>query len=50
MNPAGTPKEATEKAYLDINELSARTGLSVATLHRLKNNGRIPCYQPSGKH
>lgn len=46
---AGTPKLGTEKAYLDINELSARTGLSLATLHRLKDRGQIPYYQPSGK-
>lgn len=49
MNPVETPKMATDKAYLDINELSTRTGLSPATLHRLKDRGRIPYYQPSGK-
>ena len=50
MNPQGIENPATEKAYLNIRELSARTGLSVSTIHRLKNNGRIPCHQPSGKH
>ena len=49
MNPEGIANPATEKAYLSIRELSARTGLSVPTLHRLKTNGKIPCYQPAGK-
>ena len=49
MNPEATPKLVTEKAYVDIKELRARTGLSLSTLHRLKTNGKIPCYQPAGK-
>jgi hypothetical protein len=35
--------------YLDIHALSAKTGLSVSTLHRLKNQRRIPFFQPGGK-
>lgn len=35
--------------YVDIRELSALTRLSVSTIHRLKNKGWIPFYQPSGK-
>lgn len=48
MDPAQTPEKATEKAYLDIKELKARTGLSVATLHRLKRQGKLPHFQPAG--
>jgi len=35
--------------YLDIEKLSARSGLSLATLHRLKRAGKIPFFQPAGK-
>ena len=38
-----------EKSYLDINELVAHTGLSEATIWRLKRAGKIPFYQPGGK-
>ena len=38
-----------EKSYLDINELVARTGLSEATIWRLKRAGKIPFFQPGGK-
>ena len=37
------------KSYLDINELVARTGLSEATIWRLKRAGKIPFFQPGGK-
>lgn len=35
--------------YLTIDELSRRSGLSASTLHRLKNAGKIPFFQPAGK-
>jgi predicted DNA-binding transcriptional regulator AlpA len=35
--------------YLDISELVARTGLSEATIWRLKPDGKIPFFQPGGK-
>lgn len=35
--------------YLTIDELSRRSGLSTSTLHRLKNAGKIPFFQPAGK-
>ena len=38
-----------KKSYLDINELIARTGMSRATVWRLKDAGKIPFYQPGGK-
>lgn len=34
--------------YLSITELSAKSGLSVATLNRLKKAGQIPFFQPGG--
>jgi hypothetical protein len=37
------------KKYLDINQFSRQTGLSVSTVRRLKNEGKIPFFQPSGK-
>ena len=37
------------KSYLDIDELVARTGLSKATIWRLKTSGKIQFYQPGGK-
>lgn len=37
------------RRYLSIEELSAQSGLSPATLHRLKRQGKIPFYQPAGK-
>lgn len=39
----------TCRQYLDIGDLSARSGLSTSTIHRLKIQGRIPFYQPGGK-
>ena len=41
--------EPENRCYLSITELSARSGLSVSTLHRLKKAGKIPCLQPAGK-
>jgi excisionase family DNA binding protein len=38
-----------KRRYLNIDELSTQTGLSTATIHRLKNQGKIPFYQPAGK-
>lgn len=35
--------------YLDVDELSARTGFSRATIWRLKRAGKIPFIQPGGK-
>jgi excisionase family DNA binding protein len=37
------------KTFLTREELSARTGLSVSTIHRLKRAHLIPFYQPGGK-
>ena len=34
---------------LTLSELSDRSRLSVATIHRLKSQGKIPYYQPAGK-
>ena len=36
-------------SYLDIKELVAITGLSEATIWRLKRAGKIPFFQPGGK-
>ena len=36
--------------FLTIKELSRRSRLSESTIHRLKRAGRIPFYQPGGKH
>ncbi len=38
-----------KKSYLNIGELIARTGLSRATIWRLKRAGNIPFFQPGGK-
>ena len=35
--------------YLDVDELSAHTGFSPATIWRLKRSGKIPFVQPGGK-
>lgn len=43
------PDSQNEKSYLDVDELVARTGLSEATIWRLKRAGKIPFYQPGGK-
>jgi hypothetical protein len=34
---------------LTVSEFRAESRLSVATIHRLKNQGKIPFYQPAGK-
>lgn len=44
MAPSQDPK-----SYLDVNELVALTGLSEATVWRLKRAGKIPFYQPGGR-
>ena len=36
------------KQYLNISELSARSGLSVSTIRRLVDNGKIEVFQPGG--
>jgi hypothetical protein len=42
-------KPDRNRRYLNIEELSTQTGLSTATIHRLKTQGKIPFYQPAGK-
>lgn len=37
------------RSYLNVVELSAQTGMSAATIHRLKRAGKIPFLQPAGK-
>jgi hypothetical protein len=44
MTPTAHPSQ-----LVDIQTLSARTGLSVSTIRRLKNAGKITCFQPAGK-
>ncbi len=34
---------------ITVEELSSRCRLSIATLHRLKRQGKIPFFQPAGK-
>lgn len=51
--PAGNPTSRVaepqdKKSYLDVEELSARTGFSASTLWRMKKAGKIPYYQPGG--
>ncbi len=46
MDPAGNGANAQ---LLTITELSAKSRLSLATIHRLKDQGKIPFYQPAGK-
>lgn len=36
-------------AYLTTSQLMARTGLSLATVHRYVKKGRLPSLQPGGK-
>ena len=36
--------------YLTRRQLAAQTGLSLATIHRLKAEGRIPYHQPAGRN
>lgn len=42
------PTEPKEKAYIDVRELSARSGRSVSSLRRDVKNGRIEAFQPAG--
>ena len=37
------------KVYLTAADLSVRTGVSLSTIHRLKDRGKIPYFQPAGK-
>ena len=43
------PGDEKKKRYLDVDELANRSGLSPATIWRLKAAGKIPFYQPAGK-
>jgi predicted DNA-binding transcriptional regulator AlpA len=45
----GVDGSEQKKAHLNITELSARSGLSTATIWRLKKDGKIPFFQPGGK-
>jgi excisionase family DNA binding protein len=38
------------QGYIDKRELASRTGLSVSTIQRYIDAGKIQCYQPGGKH
>ena len=40
---------AENKKLLGIKELSQRYGLSISTIRRLKDAGKIPFLQPAGK-
>lgn len=40
---------ATEKK-LTATELAEALGVSPSTVYRLKQAGRLPCFQPGGKH
>lgn len=40
---------AENKKLLGIKELSQQYGLSVSTIRRLKDAGKIPFFQPAGK-
>lgn len=46
--PGPIPPELPEKDYLNIEELSVRSGLSVSTLRRYVRDGKIECFQPGG--
>jgi hypothetical protein len=48
-NRSERPGDLPLASYLDVRGLSARTGLSPSTIHRLKDQGKIPFYQPAGK-
>lgn len=39
-----------KKTLVDIDALVERSGLSESTIWRLKRQGKIPFYQPAGKH
>ena len=38
-----------QRNYLSAEGLSAHTGLSLSTIRRLKDAGKIPFFQPAGK-
>lgn len=38
-----------ERKYININEVSKLTGISVSTLYKLTAAGAIPHFKPSGK-
>jgi excisionase family DNA binding protein len=40
---------STNIQLLTIQELCAKYRLSISTIHRLKDQGKIPFYQPAGK-
>jgi hypothetical protein len=42
-------QDRTSPRFVDIKELSQQSGLSVSSITRLKNAGRIPFFQPGGK-
>lgn len=50
FHPLVPAVESTDphQTYLDVRALSARTGLSVSTIHRLKKEKKIPYFQPGG--
>src|SRR4051812_14364263 len=49
-NPEARMATPTDpKQYLDIRELSARTGVSVTTLRRYVKEGKIEALQPGGR-
>jgi excisionase family DNA binding protein len=45
----GMSDSKEQRNYLSAEELSALTGLSLSTIRRLKDAGKIPFFQPAGK-
>lgn len=45
----GGSSDGSCSQLLTVQELSVKSRLSVATIHRLKRQGKIPFYQPAGK-
>jgi hypothetical protein len=45
----GGSSDGSCSQLLTVEELSVKSRLSVATIHRLKQQGKIPFYQPAGK-
>ena len=43
----GRPDASSQ--LLTVSEFSAKSRLSVPTIHRLKHQGKIPYFQPAGK-
>ena len=41
--------DEASRTYLNIDQFQSLTGLSKSTIHRLKDSGQIPFYQPGGK-